>query len=225
MDKPRLPKSPIRNFEHLAKKDYYIAWVDELDIEAKLISRLEDDGAEHWQGIVITAMREALREIDQLKIAGRLDAEKARMKQRPEIAELEEKLDRIWPIIQRSNADFFEDWNNLRQGMKSPDPDQRARFNRFYEAAELGSKLPRDIADLIAVLEPAKIVKSPGRKPIAIPKWRNDTAALDEMLTLVAKGLSPKAASEKIARDEGSVREVSRAKRLADFFRDRQRLR
>ncbi len=71
-------------------------------------------------------------------------------------------------------------------GMESPDLDQKQRFRMFYDSAGLGSKRLRDIADFIAVLEPAK--KRRGRKVENNPKWRKDTWTLDDMRLLVAEG-------------------------------------
>ncbi len=225
VDKPVLPRAKSDNFEHLSKKDYYIAWMDELDIEAKLLRRLENEDVDTSGDPVLSAMREALREIDKLKIEGLLEAEQTRLQQLPEIIDLGKTLDRTTTRVQRDYTDFFEYWDNLRHGMKSPDPDQMERFNSFVEAAGLGPKKPWEIVDLIAVLEPAKRKKKPGRKPIANPKWRNDAIELDEMLVLVAGGISAKAASEQVIKAKAGGWEESRAKRLANFFRERQKLR
>lgn len=225
MDKPVFPRARLGNFEHLSRMEYYVAWMDELDIEAKLLRRLENEGAKVSKDPIVSAMREALREIDRLKIEGRLEAERTRLQTLPEIEDLDKTLDRTVMRVRRDHADFFEYWDNLRQGMESPDPDQRERFIRFYDAAELSPKKPREIIDLIAVLEPAKRTKKPGRKSIANPKWRNDVNELNEMLVLVASGSSAKAASEKIIEAKASGWEESRAKRLANFYRERQKLR
>lgn len=225
MDKPVLSRARLGNFEHLTKKDYYVAWMDELDIEAKLLRRLENEDVGTGEDPVVCAMREALGLIDKLKIEGRLEAERSRLQQLPDIEDLSKTLDRTITRVQRDYADFFEYWDNLREGMESPDPDQRERFNRFFEAAGLGPKKPSEIIDLIAVLEPAKRKKKPGRKPIANPKWRNDVNELNEMLVLVAGGLSAKAASEQVIEAKAEGWEESRAKRLANFFRERQKLR
>lgn len=225
MDKRVHPRARLGNFEHLSRMEYYVAWMDELDIEAKLLRRMENEDVDANEDPVVSAMREALGEIDKLKIEGGLAAERIRLQQLPEIEELGKTLDRTITRVQRDYTDYFEYWDNLRQGMKSPDPDQRERFNRFFEAAGLGPKKPWEIIDLIAVLEPAKRKKKPGRKPIANPKWRNDVNELNEMLVLVAGGLSAKAASEQVIEAKAAGWEESRAKRLANFYRERQKLR
>jgi hypothetical protein len=225
MHKSKLKRAVFRNVEHLLRMEYYVAWVDELDIEAKLLRQLENKKMDTSEDPIEIAMREALGEIDKLKIEGRLEAERSRLQQLPDIEDLSKTLDRTITRVQRDYADFFEYWDNLREGMESPDPDQRERFNRFYEAAGLGPKKPWEIIDLIAVLEPAKKKKKSGRKPIPNPKWRNDVDELNEMLTLVASGLSAKAASEKVIEAKAEGWEESRAKRLANFYRERQKLR
>lgn len=213
------------NRGHLENRDYYVAWIDELEIEARLLGQLDGKVDVNGEGNEEKAMRAALREIDRLKIEGCLVSERARLQKLPEIEGLDRTLDRAISKLIRDDTGFLKNWDNLRQGMNSPDPEQAERFNKFFDAAGLGPKTPREIVDLIGVLEPAKTRKKPGRKPIPVPKWRNDTAVLDEMLALVNRGMSVKAASERIAEEEASGREESRAKRLANFYRDRQKLR
>jgi hypothetical protein len=200
--------------EILTRKDHYIGCHEELEIEEDLIRW--QNKSEHAESEIAEAdaMRAALREIDQLKISGDYEAERARLAKRFKAK----------PMLQGFQLDpeFAQSWANLRAGMRSPDLDQRARFQRFYVAAELGLKLPRDIVNLIAVLEPAK--KKRGRPSVRVP-WSTEAEFLDEMRPLVANGSSIPKAARQVAAAEGKAEQDNRAKWFEKLFRDRQKMR
>lgn len=200
--------------EMLTRKDYYIGCYEELELEEELIFQLHQGGLAESRIAETEAMRAALREIDQLKISGNYEAERERFR----------KFYQTKPTGQGIKIDptFARNWSNLRSGMTSPDLKQRARFQAFYVAAELGPKPPRDIADLIAVLEPAK--GKNGRPGLRVP-WSNDLSALDEMRILEATGQSIPKAAQQVAATEGKAQQDNRAKRFEKLFRDRRKLR
>lgn len=205
--------------ELLQSKEYYIADYDELDLEEELercLARPETDEAEQ------RAMRGALREIDLLKASGEYEQRRR---------ELWEKLElgaygfRSGIKIPKPFFEFSEVWRNFKEGLESPDLEQRMRFERFNKATQLTSKArpPSEVHDLLVALEPAK--KAKGRKQGVRPAWRKDASALDEMRLMHSQGLSVPEAAREVARKEGRAHEDSRAKRFENLFRQRQKLR
>jgi hypothetical protein len=200
--------------EILTSKDYYLACCDELEIEADLVQLQKKPEQTDTETREAEAKRAALRDIDRLKISGDYEAERTRLAKRY-ASPSDFGGARLSPA-------FTKSWNNLRAGLRSPDLDQRARFVAFYEAADLGRKLPRDIVDLISVLEPAK--KPKGRPRVSVP-WSNVAWALDGMRQLVADGSSIPEAARQVAATEAAAQEDSRAKRYEKLYRDRLKLR
>lgn len=202
--------------ELLQSKEYYVAAMDELDIEAELKPRREGDSTEDPEDV---AKRAALREIDDLKASG--EYEQARVRYWKDL-----DLDKYQPKtgVSRSSEmqGFFERWRNLREGLISPDPAQKERFQKFFEGAKIRELPLQQANDLIAVLEPAK--KKRGRKK-EIPPWRNEAMALDAMRLLRQRDPSIPKAAQKVALEEGLAEEESRAKYFERLYRERQKLR
>lgn len=205
--------------ELLISKEYYIAAVDELKIEAELewhSATSEQDSAEN------KAMRAALREIDFLKVSG--EYEQRRRVLWNELG-LEQYHSGSGIEIPARFLAFAKEWDNFKAGLNSPDLEQGKRFQRFNEATQLTSKnrLPAEVHDLIIALERAK--KTKGRKQGVRPAWLKDASALDEMRLMHSKGFSVPEAAREVARKEGRAHEDSRAKRFEYLFRQRQKLR
>lgn len=202
----------------LQSKEYYVAAMEELDIEAELKPRRAGDQAEEPE---VAAMRAALREIDKLKVKGRYEQVRARYWKQL-------KLDVYHREINLSLSPeaklFFERWGNLQAGRNSPDPAQKERFNKFFEGAEIRERTIQEVNDLIAVLEPAK--KKRGKKRVQ-PPWRNEVAALDAMRLLCGGDPEPDIleAARHVAREEKLAQEKSRADYFDRLYRERQSFR
>ena len=102
----------------ILRKDYYIACYDEVDIEEELYRWQNKGNPTESERTEANVKREALREIDRLKISGDYETTRADHK----------KLYDTGPVLKSWKLDpsFTKKWNNLRAGMKSPDLDQRA---------------------------------------------------------------------------------------------------
>lgn len=204
----------------LKSKEYYIAAMDEIEIEKDLTPR---DKARHPAALKDPeqeAMRAALQEIDRLKICGDYDKERARLWVELGLAQYHSGQGLKIPA---GFLDFAKHWENLKTGMKSPDVAERDQFNKFFETAQLRSKSLPEAQALISILQRAK--KKQGRTPKLKPTWLNDTDELDEMRLLHAQGMSIPMAARQVAQKEGRAQQDSRAKRVENFFRKRMKLR
>ncbi len=202
--------------ELLQSREYYVAAMDELDIEAELEPRQDGNSLEDPED---AAKRAALREIDGLKVNG--EYERARARYWEDLG-LENYQPREGLRLPAEAQEFFKRWRNLREGLNSPDPVQRERFQKFFEAANIRDRPLQQANDLIAVLEPAK--KKRGRKK-ETPPWRNEATALEAMRLLRHGGLSIPQAAQQVALEEGLAEEESRAKYFERLYRDRLKLR
>ncbi|RBW57441.1 hypothetical protein [Ruegeria sp. A3M17] len=208
--------------ELLETKEYYIAAMDELEIEETLHPVPEGKKTNNPE---IEAKRAALREIDRLKAIGEYQNVRARLRKELEEGPLSGLLNSDGIKIPVKFLEFAERWSNLRAGMESPDQDQLRRFQKFFETADIMSKPLPEISDLLAVLEPAEVKKKSGRKVEIRPKWRKDAGVLDEMRVMVVRGLSIPEAARQMAFKEGFAHQDSRAKRFENLYRARLRLR
>ena len=202
--------------EQLSMAEYRIAACDEVDLEAIVWQEREPecDTARRYH----EADKAALREIERLKLSGAYEAERARLANY-----LEPPSPMIQRLMQRIEAGDFEPLNNFMDGLKSPDPDQRARFQRLYEGAELGDKTPRELWHILECLESAK--KEKEGRPKAIPPWRNVLHQMDAMRLVVANGSTIPEAARQVAQDEREQGVENRAKYFERLYRQRADLR
>lgn len=202
--------------ELLQSQEYYVAAMEELDIEAELEPR---GGGGDEEDPEDSAMRAALREIDGLKVNGQYERTRTRYWEDLDLDSyhLGEGL-----VFSPGQREFLQRWRNLREGMSSPDPAQAQSFQKFFEVAKIREIPLQQVNDLIAVLESAK--KKRGRKKES-PAWRNEVVALDIMRVLCAGGLSIPQAAQQVALEEGRAEAESRAKYFERLYRDRLKLR
>jgi hypothetical protein len=205
----------LRYNENLTYLDALIAGRDEIEIEETLwrSSKREDLDLQRYSEVE----REALREIERLKLAGTYEAERARL-----AAKLPPTSPESIRFGERIRAGEFEPLQNFLAGLKSADPEQRARFQSLYEEGGFANKTPVEMWHIISCLEPAK--KAKGR-PNAIPPWRNVVASLDAMRLAVHAGVSIPQAARDAAEQEGRAEQENRAKYFERLFRQRQKLR
>lgn len=201
--------------DKLTFSEYRIAACDEVDLESIVWD--ERDSSNERLRRYHEADRAALREIERLKLAGTYEAERARL-----AAYLEPPNPAHDRLAQRIENGEFEPMRNFLDGVRSPDLEQRERFESLYEKAKLADKSPREFWHILLCLEKAK---KPKGRPGVSPPWRNVVGALDAMRFAVAKGASiPQAARDAAAR-EGRAEEESRARYFEKLFRERVRLR
>ncbi|WP_371054353.1 hypothetical protein [Rhodosalinus sp. K401] len=203
--------------ERMTMSEYRIAACDEIDLEAIVWKGRAARSSLLQFASCEEADKAALREIDRLKIAGIYEAERARL-----AARLDPQPGVFAEIAARLEAGELGPLNNFLRGLRSPDPDQRARFERLYEQAELAGKSPRECWRILSCLEPAR--KPPGR-PSATPPWRNVVQHLDAMRLAVAGGASIPQAARDAAAGEGRAEEESRARYFEKLYRQRAALR
>lgn len=201
-------------------KEYYIAADSELAIEERVYPRPKGKPDFVDSDPVISAKRAALREIDKLKASGEYENERLRLQKVHGLEWMSTRKSFKTPARAKM---FFDLWGNLRDGMESPDNEQKKRFQSFFDAAQLKTKSFPEAQALIAVLEPAKVKK--GRKSVPYPKWREDIGALDAMRLLHGNGVSIPEAARQIAQEEGLAHQDGRAKRFENLYRERLRIR
>jgi hypothetical protein len=205
-----------RYSDKLTMTEFRIAALAEIDLEAMLWeSREPDDDLERRYH---EADKAALREIDRLKIAGEYELERRRL-----VALLDPPQPAFVQLIERIDASDFSPWENFYSGLNSPDPDQRARFERLYEKEKMSGRALHEARHILECLEPAKR-KREGR-PKAIPPWRNVVEHLDAMRLAVAGGASIAQAASEAAIREGRVNADSRAQYFERRYRQRMALR
>ncbi|PIV79076.1 MAG: hypothetical protein COW54_05935 [Rhodobacteraceae bacterium CG17_big_fil_post_rev_8_21_14_2_50_63_15] len=199
----------------MAYFDALIAGRDEIEIEESLWrSRArKDDDLERYSEVE----RAALREIERLKTEGTYKAERARL-----AAKLPPRSPELVKLGERVQSGEFEPLQNFLAGLKSADPEQRARFQRLYEEGDFANKAPSETWHIISCLEPAK--KAKGR-PNAMPPWRHVVSYLDEMRLAVRAGASIPQAARDAAAMEGFAEQASRAKYFERLYRQRALLR
>lgn len=199
-------------------KEYYIAAMDEIEIEQDLTPGDQARQASALIGSEQKAMRAALREIDRLKVSGDYEKERARLWEELGLAQTDREVE-FPPRI----FEFAKHWGNLRAGLNSPDEAEQEQFRKFYEAAQLRSKSLPEAQELISVLRTAK--KKKGRKNVLRPAWLEDLGELDEIRLLYGQGLSIPMAARQVAQREALAHQDSRAKRFENLFRERMKLR
>jgi len=200
----------------------YLREYCEVFLEAELLDRLEVKDRTPRDDEIIATQKKALREIDRLVMTGTYEEELARLRKptRPEIEFVPDPT--VKPF--KFDPEFVARLNNFMAGLRSPDPAQRARFQKFSQAFGLGSKTPRQIVDYLWALEPAKDTGERGR-PKLNPPWLNVAWALDEMRLKQAGGLEIVEASRQVAEEEGQPGLEERAKYFRRHYRARQKLR
>ena len=107
--------SKIRYNDFLTMAQYFIASREEVDIEA-----MAWDCREKAESRDSEAAREALREIDRLKLAGEYEAERARLAKY-----LDPPSPAVKHLAQRARSGEFGPFQNFLDGLSSPDPDHR----------------------------------------------------------------------------------------------------
>ncbi len=216
--------------KRLTYRESLIASRDEVDIEDELISiQNSSDEDREFLTKFATEQRKALHDIARLKVSGRYEEERERLSKliMEDMAAAEAAFHAANPHVpdfreMEINPKLEKALRNLFKGLRSPNPDQRTRFQAFYEATGLANMSPIQSLPLIAALEPAE--EKNGR-PSVSPPWRNVAWALDEMRILVANGASVARAAQDVATNEGHVTQESRAKYFARCYAQREGLR
>ena len=205
--------------------DWALASHDETSLEQQAIDTLKDET--DWNLTYRQLFKEALRLVDALKISGRYESEKSRLAQIVQEAqedtarETKERFKRHWETPEMQ--EFLSHMSNLLAGIRSPDPEQRARFRDLMDQLELWNKTPREVpVALLRALERAKLPK--GRKSIPTP-WANVTEHMDAMRLAVASGDSIHEAARARAILEQTAGEAERARTLAKLYRQKMALR
>ncbi len=196
--------------DHLSYADYLIAQIDEIEIEASLWRHPGEMGSDDE--------REALRRIDRLKIAGTYDNERKRLADLVPSTGIAQPSQKWLQYAERAS----QVWENFKAGLNSPDPDQQKRFRALYETESMGEKSLGEVVHILSVLEPAR---RRGKRPNAIPPWRNVFEQLDTMRLEIASGETIAQAARSVAATGGSDLENHRADYLARLYSDRVALR
>lgn len=205
--------------------EWAFAVYDEASLEKQKIGMLADDS--DWSLTYRAVFTEALRMVDALKLSGKYQEERSRLQKI--IVEAQDEASR------ESHAAFTKNFNspemvdfkavlyNLLAGIRSPDPQQRARFLALMDELELWDKTPREVSvALLRALERAKLPK--GRKSIPTP-WANVTEHMDAMRLVVAGGLSIYHAALARAALARTAGEAERSRTLAKLYRQKLALR
>ena len=205
--------------------DWAIASYDEMSLEQQAIGTLKDET--DWNLTYRLLFKEALRLVDALKISGRYEVERSRLAQiiqkveKETARETKERFKRHWQSTEV--REFLSHYSNLLAGIRSPDPEQNARFRALMDELELWDKTPREVpVALLKALERAKLPK--GRKSIPTP-WANVTEHMDAMRLAVAGGDSIHEAARARAAMEQTAGEAERARTPAKLYRQMMALR
>jgi hypothetical protein len=200
-------------------RDYWLAHYDEHHIEIQAYPRRSLQGEVYER--LYAECGETLRRLDELIVNGTYEDERATLaKQFPnELGEPLRPSLNITPDMLRA----FEIAGNYTAGLRSPDPDQRRRFERFGEATGVGSMTPGEALPLIAPLEKAK--RPAGRKRHELP-WQSVASQMSEMrLQVMRDGKSIPVAACEVAQAENQAQWESRAKLFDKRYRAKMRLR
>lgn len=178
---------------------------------------------------------EALRMIDEHVVAGDLEEWSAGV-----YLALREKwgLERLSPQQEaerdREIDDLFasKEWKafqNFTSGLKSPDLEQRKRFQAFSEALGWGGKLEFSQGGFVEkypFLAPLEKVKraAVGRRKLAVP-WENHNAKMHQLLRAQHQGKSVAAAARELAENDEVAQVESRAKYYSKLFAQKRSLR
>lgn len=219
---------PDDKYDGLTSPELLIAMFDEVTIEACLcrakagVTPLIDEAFIH--PLLAEDMREALRAIDSLKIAGTYEQERQRL------AEIRETNS---PVELQRFFDAMDEWHrsdagketqihreNFAKGLRSHRPQQRTRFDAVRQVL-LDHRI-MNAGSILAALERAP--SCPANRPMKFPPWRDDSAALDGMRLAVAAGKSLNSASLEALADLKAGRE-NKARELCRKFRKRVELR
>lgn len=185
--------------------------LDEVSLEVDLIAFKK-----HPWPKVEAIYKRVLKEVDQLKVSGGYDAKQSEAREWVKQNLSLNIFDRIKPHPDLDRIDVAV--SNFRGGVRSPDADQRKRFQSFKDVTGVGDMLPRDALPLIEPLERAK--RNGGRPPV-YPPWRNFQIEMDAIRKLVSHECSPEAAARQVAASNNPARSHD----LAKLYRDKMRLR
>ncbi|WP_149866320.1 hypothetical protein [Tropicimonas marinistellae] len=190
---------------------------DEVVIEAMVWENREPETEAERKDL--EAGKEALREIDRLKIDGTYEIERARF-----AALVDPPSPTLARLIERVANGENSPFQNLLDGLdRNPDPEQRARFERLYQEGDFDHKTPREIWHILECLESAK---KPKGRPSISPPWRNEVEHMDAMRLSIASGATvtvPEAARATAA-NESRV-SAERPNDLAKLYRAKMKLR
>ncbi|KPQ16482.1 MAG: hypothetical protein HLUCCO18_08365 [Rhodobacteraceae bacterium HLUCCO18] len=195
----------------MALWEYYVATRDEVDLEEELIELGESI---EYAG-VRRALRTALLEIDRLAAAGKLERERERL--RPLVGGV---VADPRPALAFDASPVGVGMKNLRDGLESPDPEERLRFQRVaarWRARDLG-----EVQDELSLL---KAPKRTGGRPGVSPPWRKVHDQMCRMRARVATGVPVIEAARAVAREEGAPGLAERARYLARLFEEKRALR
>lgn len=199
--------------------DYSLAFVDEIEIERRVMEGGRRAGADDLARLEYEELKKLLRRIDELKICGEYEAFRRELRENESVRNGPlSKLAEGWSLVAKwfSHADV----RNVMDGRRSPDPAQRERFQTLIDD-HLGDKTPREVQTLISCLERAKRPK--GAPRLRTP-WANVIEDMDAMRLAVAGGASRIEA----ARERADMRRAGgeeRAKTLSRLYRQKMALR
>ena len=227
MIEKRTTHATLEHGSQLTHAQELVAYLDELGIEAWLLeihsNLLAKRGS--FEVALGTDLKAALRQIDDLKASFAYDAERQRLKA---IAGRKPSWIRMHHQLAVEHGMFLDriGMTNLLIGLQSPDLDQRARFQQFWDKEGI-AKLKDDELEgrshVFCLLEKAK---KPKGAPTVSPPWRNYHNDLDRMRIMVGRhGLTPPEAAKAIASEQSRARPESRANYLRNFYERRMALR
>ncbi|KPP83097.1 MAG: hypothetical protein HLUCCA04_03200 [Oceanicaulis sp. HLUCCA04] len=196
-------------------RDYWIAHRDEQQIEAEAYGL--QDSAESFARKVRAECAETLQRIDRLIVSGSYEQERARLAAQIPSGAMSAPPE-ITPRIQAA----FDAFDNYTAGKNSPDPDQRARFERFGLAAGLATMELHEIVPFIAALEPAK--RKQGRRRHLLP-WESCRTEMGWIRQSVYSGHSIPKAARLAAEKTRRAGIENRAKTLERLYRQKLKLR
>lgn len=207
---------------HEYHNDWLIAFRSEKEIEDELLALLcggQEDNALH-NAETQQALRKALRQIDELQERGEYECEVERLQDK--IKRFREDIGSKPPSDeQRRRIEInFTGFDRVMDGLRSPDAEQRERFEAFFETIK--HKHISELRHIFSVLEPVK--KPRGRK--RGQTYYDDGKLLHEMKSLVRNGSTVAAAARQVAEKAPNIGVIeSGRKRIERAFRAKMTLR
>lgn len=207
--------------------DYLLASRSECDIEAMVCHCRQRPPDNDIGTREMAEAIDVLRQIDHLAVVGDYDATvsalRAKIAENELVVATERSLQNLAVHLSKPAVKcLIDDTQNLLSGLKSPDRDQRARFEAAVDHLQLREKTPGEIAPILAVMERA--IGRRGR-PKANPPWLHEHDNMCAVRLRVAEGETIPAAALAVATQEGQANVSSRSNYLERLYRQKIGLR